>query len=89
MLKGKTRSGFVYEIDEKKIQDQRVLDYLVDLEDGRVESVSRLIRTILTPAQKEALYQHCAEEDGRVPPEKTSAEIMEILSNSGDEAKNS
>ncbi len=89
MVKGKTKSGFEYEIDELKIQDQRVLDYIVDVEDGRVESVSRLIRLILTPEQKNALYAHCADESGRVPPERTTEEIFEILKNSGEEAKNS
>lgn len=89
MFKGKTESGFSFEIAESKIRDMRVVDYIVDVEDGKIESVSRLVRVVLTKEQKDELYAHCTLEDGSVSPDKVSKEIFEIIQLCGNEGKNS
>lgn len=87
MIKGKTKSGFEFTVDENKVNDMRVIDAMVEVEDGNLGGISRLINLILDPAQKNALYKHIALENGRVPLDVASQEIFEILQYNG-ETKN-
>jgi len=87
MIKGKTESGFEFSVDENRANDMRVIDAMVEVEDGNLGGVSRLVNLILDPEQKKAFYKHLALEDGRVPLDKASKEIFEILKYNG-ETKN-
>lgn len=87
MIKGKTESGFEFTVDENKVNDMRVIDAMVEVEDGNLGGISRLINLILDPAQKKAFYKHIALENGRVPLDVASQEIFEILQYNG-ETKN-
>lgn len=88
MVKGKTKSGFEFEIDEQAVNDMRVIDAMVEVEEGNLGGVSRLISLLFTKEQKKAFYDHLHLENGRVPLDTASKEIFEILGYNG-ETKNS
>ena len=87
MVKGKTESGFEFEIDEQAANDMRVIDAMVEVEEGNLGGVSRLISLLFTKEQKKAFYDHLRLENGRVPLDTASKEIFEILRYNG-ETKN-
>ena len=88
MVKGKTESGFEFEIDEQAVNDMRVIDAMVEVEEGNLGGVSRLISLLFTKEQKKAFYDYLRLENGRVPLDTASKEIFEILRYNG-ETKNS
>lgn len=84
MVKGKTESGFEFEIDEQAVNDMRVIDAMVEVEEGNLGGVSRLISLLFTKEQKKAFYDHLRLENGRVPLDTASKEIFEILRYNGE-----
>lgn len=89
MKKGKTKSGFEFEVDENVVNDMRLVDAVAEVADGSNPlAISFVVKTILGDA-KEALYKHVAEEDGRVPVEKINDEVTEIINLLGSSGKNS
>lgn len=83
MLKGTTSSGFGYEIDPSVGNDYRVLDAISDAQYGtdseKVMASVRLTNLVLGKEGKRRLFNHLAEEGGRVPTEKVVHEITEIF----------
>ena len=88
MIKGTTESGFAFEIDETRVNDMRVIDAMVEAEDGSLGGVSKLISLVFDKAQKKALYAFCADENGRVDIERCTRVVFEVLQFDG-ETKNS
>ena len=88
MIKGKTESGFAFEIDETCVNDMRVLDAMVEVEDGNLGGAVRLVNLVFDKQQKKALYAFCADEKGRVDIEKCTRTVFEVLEFDG-ETKNS
>ena len=82
MKTGKTSSGFEYEIDERSLDDMRILDMVVEVAEGDLTKLSPIVSKVLGE-QKEKLYKHLEDEDGRVSIEKVRNEITEIFSQSG------
>ncbi len=88
MIKGVTKSGFAFEFDETCVNDMRVIDAMVEVEDGNLGGVSKLVALLFNKQQKKDLYSFCADEKGRVDIDKCSKIIFEILEFNG-ETKNS
>lgn len=88
MIKGKTSSGFEYEIDEEKLDDMRLLDMIADIAEGDITKISQLTRKVLGDKQREGLYKHLEETEGRPSIKKVCNEITEIFS-AGNAGKNS
>lgn len=78
MTKVKTSSGFECEIDEKNLDDMRLLDLVVEVSNGDTTKMPVIINKVLGD-QKEKLYKYLEDEHGRVPVEKASDEITEIF----------
>lgn len=78
MTKVKTSSGFECEIDEKNMDDMRLLDLVAEVSRGDTTKLSEIISKVLGDG-KEKLYKHIEDECGRVPVEKASNEITEIF----------
>lgn len=74
----KTKSGFEFEIKEEKLNDMRVIELIASV-DSDIRAVPKLLTLMFGEDGKERLYQHVAEEDGRVPIEKVTDEITEIF----------
>ena len=93
MIKGKTSTGFNFEIDEATLNNMEVIDALVEIENagntdnaGRVlAGTSKLMSLVLSKECKKALYDHVRTENGQVPLAACTKELMEIIRYNGSE----
>jgi hypothetical protein len=89
MLKGKTQSGFAFEIDEDKLDDMDVLEYFGSVDDD-MSILPKLIEILLGKEQKDKLREFVIEKVGKYKISTTYQMVMEILEEAGrinDEAK--
>ena len=82
MIEGKTKSGFVYAVDEDSV-DQEFLDALAEANDGDLLKVSKALRLLLGDEQRKRLYDHLRDEKGHVPVNAVMEAFGDILSNEG------
>ena len=75
-MKGKTSSGFEYELDEAALDDYELLEDLCEMDAGNVAKMSSMLNRLIGTEQKERLKEH-----GRVPMSKMMIEIEEIFKN--------
>ena len=87
MIKGKTKSGFSYELDKERLNNYELLEAIEELEENPLV-LSRVVNLLLGNEQTKKLKDHLRTENGIVPTEKMSEEITEIFQNQG-ETKNS
>ena len=87
MIKGKTKSGFSYELDKERLNTYELLEAIEELEENPLV-LSRVVNLLLGKEQTKKLKDHLRTENGIVPTEKMSEEITEIFQNQG-ETKNS
>ena len=88
MIKGKTSSGFEFEISEDVANDYELVENLGELEDNPL-ILGKIVNQILGKEQTARLKDHVRNEKGIVPTDKMTQEIIEIFQNSGEEIKNS
>ncbi len=79
MVKGKTSSGFSFEVDADVLNDAEFLETLTQVQKGDVGESFALIAKILGAEQKKALYDHVRNKKGFVPADKIAEEIADIL----------
>lgn len=79
MVKGTTKSGFEFEIDETRLDDYEFIEMLSDIEED-MTIFPKVARKILGVKQHNALKEHLRDENGIVPATAFEAEITEILS---------
>ena len=82
MIEGKTKSGFVYAVDEDSV-DQEFLDALAEANDGDLLKVSKALRLLLGDEQRKRLYDHLRDEKGHVPVKAVMEAFGALLSNEG------
>lgn len=89
MLKGKTQSGFAFEIDPENVNDMEFLERLGTASDD-ISKMPAVMREILGERQKAAMYDHLRNEKGKVPIDKAMELFQEILTiaNEATETKN-
>lgn len=76
----KTSTGLEIDIDQAACDDAELVDALYDLEaNGNPLALSKVLRQLLTPEAKQALFDHVRNDAGRVPIEPLSAEIAQIM----------
>lgn len=78
MIKGKTESGFSFEIEEEELDDIELLELLADVGTNPL-LIPKIVAKILGPDQKKALYDHVRDKNGRASTTKVSEEFAEIL----------
>ncbi len=78
MLKGKTQSGFEFEINEQALTDFRLLDLLSAIGDGDFAASVKAVTFLLGKKQKERLYDFCTV-DGYVPADKVVEVFGEVM----------
>lgn len=83
----RTRSGFEYDLETEKLNDMRLIDLLASDEDD-ITSVSKILTLMFDKKDRERLYAHVSEDDGRVPIDKVSDEIADIFNEQGRQGKN-
>lgn len=87
-MKGKTTSGFEYELDETALDDYELLEELCELDEGDTSKTISVLNRLLGKEQKDRLKEHLRLKNGRVPASKMMHEMGEIF-NSVKEGKNS
>lgn len=84
--KGKTKSGFEYEIPAHHLDNYELLELFAEVDENPLV-VPKLITLLLGTEQKDRLIEHLRTEDGNVPIESVTNELTEIMKES-DEVKN-
>ena len=79
MIKGTTKSGFDYTVQEEALDDYELLEELREIDKGNTSLVVDAIEKIIGPEQKEQLKEHVRDEAGRVSIKRMFDEIGEIL----------
>jgi hypothetical protein len=81
VLKGKTQSGFTFNISDERLNNYELLEALNDLEENPL-AVSRVVNLLLGKESAQKLKNHVRTKDGLVPADKMTAEIKEIFEGS-------
>ena len=88
----KTASGFECVVNEENLQDMRLIDALVSMEDtglaegSRIINMIRVLRLMLGEEQKDAYYNFLVKEKGKADP-VTVGEDLKVIINSLNEDK--
>lgn len=77
MIKGKTKSGFNYHIDENVLQDYELLEAIAETEKNPI-FITKVVRMLLGE-DTDKLKEHVRDENGYVSIEKMNVEITEIF----------
>ena len=88
-MKGTTRTGFAFEVDENAFNDMEVVDVLSSEEMHVTYKMSFLVNRMLGAKQKKALYDHVRDASGRVPVDSVEREMEDIFAAFGQQGKNS
>lgn len=88
MIKGKTSSGFEFTISEDIINDYELIENLGELDDNPI-ILGKIVKQILGKEQTGKLKDHIRNENGIVPIDKMTQEIIGIFQSAGKETKNS
>ena len=81
MLKGKTQSGFTFNIPDERLNNYELVEALNDLE-GNPLAVSKVVNLLLGKEFAQKLKNPVRTKDGLVPADKMTAEIKEIFESS-------
>ena len=84
MIKGTTKSGFDYTVQEEALDDYELLEELYPQAVAFIDAIEKIIG----PEQKEQLKEHVRDEAGRVSIKRMFDEVGEIL-RGNQEGKNS
>ena len=87
MIKGKTESGFEYEIAQARLENYELIEALSEVDKNPL-LLPKVVNLLLGKDQAIKLKDHLRDSDGLVSSEKLSNEIMEIFQNQS-ETKNS
>lgn len=86
MIEGKTRSGFKFSLDEEKLDDMEILEYLAEVEDD-LSQLPKLLEIFLGAEQKQRLYDFVKKKEGRVSIKTTYEMLLDIFAEAGDQNK--
>lgn len=78
MLKGKTESGFEYEVSDAAMNNYELVEVLAEMDTNPL-LLPKLVKMLLGKEQKNKLLEHLRTEDGNVPIDAISTEITEIF----------
>lgn len=87
MAKGRTASGFEFEVKDEVLDDMRLIRLMNQAMKNPVYFPD-LIERLLGQEQAEALYSFLESEDGRVPLKAVSDAVADIFNSLGDTGKN-
>lgn len=86
MLKGKTKSGFAFDVSDETLNNYELLEALSEVDENSLK-LPRVVDLLLGD-QKKKLFDHMRQENGIVPTDAIFNELMEIFQ-SGKQTKNS
>jgi hypothetical protein len=80
MVKGKTSTGFEFEVDKEQLTNAEFLENFAEMQGGGdIAATFALIKITLGEKQKKNLYDHCRNKKGMVPIEALTAELSDIF----------
>lgn len=79
MIKGETKGGFKYELDEEYLDNMELVDALAEVDDGNVLAISKVTTLLLGKEQKQKLYDFLRKDNGAVGMKDVSNAVTEIL----------
>lgn len=79
MLKGTTKSGFKFEIEDKRLKNYELLEALVESDKGNPSATIDVVKLLLGDSKASALKNHVRDSDGFVDIEKIGQEVKEIF----------
>lgn len=80
MIKGKTKSGFEYELSKARIENYELIESLNEVEENPL-TLPKTVNLLLGKDQSDKLKEHLRDDEGLISTEKLSNEIMEIFQN--------
>ena len=86
MIKGKTKTGFQFNIEKSVLNDYELLELFAEVDENPL-LVPKLVKTILGEEQKNKLIEHVRDDNGKASVDKIAMELENILTNSA-ETKN-
>ena len=87
MKQVKLKDGFALHVRDNVMDDMRLLDALVELEEGNGSAISKALSRLLDKDEKEKLYEHL-QEDGVTRVTDVAKAMKEIFDSLGAEGKN-
>ena len=87
MIKGKTSSGFEYQLSKARLENYELIESLNEVEENPL-ALPKTVNLLLGKEQSDKMKEHLRDEEGLISTEKLSSEIMEIFQNQK-ETKNS
>lgn len=88
MIKGKTQTGFEYELNEKVLNNYELVENIAEIEENPL-AITTIVKQLLGKDGTNRLKEHIRDENGIVTTDKMMKEIVDIFQNSGKETKNS
>lgn len=79
MIRGKTKSGFEFELEDDVLDDYELLEAFQRIDEGHGEKSVTLVDRLLGEEQKQKLKDHVRSEKGRVSVKRLMEEVAEIL----------
>lgn len=86
MIKGKTKSGFKFELEDHILDNMELLDAIVEA-DKNPAMIPSIVTMVLGKDGKKRLYDHLRTEKGNVPIMSVATEVIEIF-NCNQQGKN-
>lgn len=80
MIKGKTTSGFEYEITRARLENYELIEALSEVDENPL-LLPKTVNLLLGKEQANRLKNHLRDEEFLVSTDKISKEIMEIFKN--------
>lgn len=84
-IKGTTKSGFEFKLDESIMDNMELIDVMAGIEED-ASNMSKFVLMVLGSEQRSALYEHLRGKNGIVPSTKVYDEILEMIEIIGGEA---
>lgn len=78
-MRGKTESGFEFELNEEALDDYELLEVLHKIDKGDFGLVPEMVDRLLGEEQKEKLKTHLRNEEGKVSANRLLDEVMQIF----------
>lgn len=86
MIKGKTATGFEFQLEESVLDNMELLDAIVEADENPAV-IPKIVNMVLGREGKKRLYDHLRTEKGNVPIMAVAAEVAEIF-NCNQQGKN-
>ena len=79
MIKGKTSSGFEFQLRRADLDDYELLEVLHEIDKGNEGLIPEMIDRLLGKEQKNRLKEHIRSEAGKVSASRMMQEVSEIF----------